>query len=111
MIDKTERDGKVGVLVSPGFGAGWSTWMDDEHAKVLMFSPKIIELVEADKRDEITEDLCKELLGLPNKSYVCTLGTHDLEVHWVDTGEAFEITEYDGSECLNIISQGDYNTA
>ena len=25
-IEKVVRDGKVAVLVSPGYGAGWSTW-------------------------------------------------------------------------------------
>lgn len=32
-MKKLIRDGKVAVLVSPGFGAGWSTWNgDDEDA-------------------------------------------------------------------------------
>ena len=29
MSDKVIRDGKVAVIISPGFGAGWSTWADD----------------------------------------------------------------------------------
>jgi len=30
-MTKYIRDGKVAVLYSPGFGAGWSTWNDDEY--------------------------------------------------------------------------------
>ena len=44
-IKKVEKDGKIAVLVSGGFGAGWSTWMDDEHAKVLLYHHEIVDLV------------------------------------------------------------------
>ncbi len=29
MIQKLSQDGKVAVLYSPGFGAGWYTWNTD----------------------------------------------------------------------------------
>lgn len=45
------RDGKVAVLVSPGYGAGWSTWAAGEE---VMFCPEIVAAVEAKKTlDEI----------------------------------------------------------
>src|SRR6478609_2455061 len=31
---KVIRDGMVAVIVSPGFGAGWSTWADDAESAV-----------------------------------------------------------------------------
>ena len=55
-MKKEVRDGKVAVLVSPSFGAGWYTWHGIEE---LIFHPKIVELVEQDNRHEITEELCK----------------------------------------------------
>jgi hypothetical protein len=33
-MQKVERDGMVGVLVSLGLGAGWSTW-NEEHSETL----------------------------------------------------------------------------
>lgn len=110
-MEKVKRNGKVAVLYSPGFGAGWSTWMGDDHAAVLLYHPKIVQLVEENKRDEITNDLCKEILGLPAEDYVCTLGSMDLEIKWVEEGCRFEINDYDGSESIHIIGDRSYNVA
>ena len=30
-MNKVRKGGKVAVLYSPGFGAGWSTWASDEY--------------------------------------------------------------------------------
>ena len=112
-IQKVERDGKVAVLVSGGFGAGWSTWMDEEHAAVLLYHPKIVELVEQKRTHEITQDICKDILGILDKenSYVCVLGASNLRVEWIEKGSLFEIEEYDGSETLHIIGSRNYNIA
>ena len=47
-MDKVVRDGKVAVLISQGFGAGWYSWNSNEQ---LLFSPKIVEMVEQGKAD------------------------------------------------------------
>jgi len=69
------RDGKVGVLVSGGFGAGFSTW--NELPKEAVFHPTLIEMVENKRHSEITKELVKEFdtnteitttLGLTNNS-------------------------------------------
>lgn len=36
-MEKYEKDGKIAVLVSSGFGAGWSSW-NGSHAKQLAIS-------------------------------------------------------------------------
>lgn len=92
-IRKVERNGKVGVLISHGYGAGWSTWGDVEQA---LFSPEIIELVENNKFDEITDELCRKLFG----DYFYTGGRDGLKVHWLDKGTCFMVEEYDGAESL-----------
>lgn len=96
-MGKVIRNGKVAVLYSPGYGAGWYTW---HHHKELLFNERIVELVEADKREEITEELCREILGLPGSDYVCTLGAHKLKIEWIDEGSPFKIDEHDGSESI-----------
>lgn len=100
-MEKVIRDGKVAVLVSPGFGAGWYSW--NSH-KELLFHPKLIEMVEAKRNAEIDEDWIKENLGL---EHVYTGGAGDLEIQWVPQGTAFKIDEYDGSESLETMEHLD----
>ena len=97
---KVKRDGKVAVLVSPGYGAGWSTW-NTEYAEQLIFNPKLVELVEAGRQAEITNDLVKELLNLTEDESVYVGGASDLQIEWIPEGTVFWIDEYDGSESLH----------
>jgi len=99
-MEKVIKDGKVAVLVSHGFGAGWYSW---HSKKELLFHPTLIEMVENGNREEITEDLCKKLLGVNDDEYICVLGVDGLNVHWIDEGTAFQIDEYDGAESLTTI--------
>ena len=100
-MEKVIRDGKVAVLVSPGFGAGWYTW--NSH-KELLFHPKLVALVEAGKQSEIDQDWVKNELGINN---VYCGGASDLEIVWLPEGTAFEIDEYDGSELLKTMEHLD----
>jgi hypothetical protein len=98
-MDKLERDGKVAVLVSSGFGAGWSTWNCD--AEGAAFNKRIalavlgesgetpIQAAEAEYPDAYHGGIC------------------DLEVAWVTKGDRFEINEYDGSESLRVFGPDD----
>jgi hypothetical protein len=101
-MKKVVRDGKVAVLYSPGFGAGWSTW---GAPKELVFDPEIVALVESNKRDKI--DSLVEARGLD----FYTGGADDLAIRWLPEGTAFRITEYDGSESIEVIGEIDYLTA
>ena len=94
-MEKVIRDGKVAVLVSHGFGAGWYSWHGKEE---LLYNPEIVKLVEEDKREEITEELCKKLLNTDD--YICDLGAEGLSIHWLPQGTNFIIDEYDGAESL-----------
>ena len=97
-MEKVIRDGKVAVLVSGGFGAGWYSW-NSSH-KELLFHPKLVALVEAGKQSEITSEWLTEELGLPD---IYCGGARDLEIEWLPEGTAFEIEEYDGSESLRTM--------
>jgi hypothetical protein len=57
--EKIEKDGKVAVAVSPGFGAGWTTWNS-----LSPFEPKVIEMIEKGKQNEITNAWCASELEL-----------------------------------------------
>ena len=98
-MEKVIRDGKVAVLYSPGYGAGWYTWNNDNY-KQLIFQPTLVKMVEEGKQEEITEELCQNLLGLSDGDYVCDLGVSDLEIKWVKEGTPFYICENDGHEYI-----------
>jgi hypothetical protein len=94
------RDGKVAVLVSPGFGAGWSTWCygdDPQERAWLLFAPELVEAVldgDTGKAAELAE------AHFDGDFY--TGGASDLQVYWVDPGVPFLVDEYDGSESLRF---------
>lgn len=101
------------VLVSPGFGAGWSTWASKKKKEIAEYQP-IIEFIEnggdvselentmarSFKLDEVSLDhplvtQMKEDLGL---DYFYTGGAADLEIQEVDG--PYRIDEYDGYESV-----------
>ena len=93
-MEKVIRDGKVAVLYSPGFGAGWYSW-NTEHPEIL-FHPKIVEMVEQNKTKELDDEWLKENLGIE----VYTGGARNLKIQWLPEGTHFDIHEYDGSESI-----------
>jgi hypothetical protein len=101
-MEKVIRDGKVAVLVSPGFGAGWYSW--NSH-KELLYHPKIVAMVEANRQSEIDEEWMQKEIGIPN---VYCGGASDLRIEWMPEGTPFKIDEYDGSE--SIITQDDFDS-
>ena len=96
-MKKVIRNGKVAILISPGFGAGWSTWNNYTFKETLLFHPKLIEMVENGNRNNITERWMKKNLSLNN---IYCGGTEQLKIEWLPIGTTFEISEYDGSECI-----------
>ena len=94
-FEKVIRDGNVAVLYSPGYGAGWYSWNTDYPQ--CLFHPKIVELVESDKREEITAELCNKLF---KADYFCEIGASDLKIQWLPEGTNFNIDEYDGAESI-----------
>ena len=103
--NKVIRDGKVAILISHGFGAGWYTW-NTEFPDCLT-NPRLVDLVAkleiarsakqgVPQIEQEIETLAKELYG----EGFYTGGVDDLTIHWVPEGTAFEVTEYDGAEGL-----------
>jgi hypothetical protein len=105
-MDKVIRDGKVAVLISHGYGAGWSTWTDE--IETYLFHPKLVQMVEERRHSEITPEWMEKELGL-DVSY--TGGTDGLEIEWVPVGTKFVIHEYDGAETLITIDEMNWMVA
>jgi hypothetical protein len=97
-----KKDGKTAVLVSPGFGAGFSTW--NKPGMAVDF-----DLVEAflSGNMERFEYIVTEKYG--ENMYLG--GMDNLEVEWVDGGKKFRIEEYDGNESVEVFNKEAWFTA
>lgn len=96
------------ILISPGYGAGWSTWNDGKIREYMLTYQPIIDFLESGGKFSYEE--CHEkgkihpLLVLLqtdvklkfDEDHVCILGAVDLIVETVDA--PFRIREYDGAE-------------
>lgn len=88
-MDYVLRDGRVAVLVSPGFGAGWWTWNSEFDA--CLYHPEIVALVEAldardadrQEREDVITPVAKRLFG--DNFYAG--GADDLKIEWVPANE------------------------
>jgi len=107
-VARVIKKGKVAVVCSPGFGAGWSTW-NREYAEILLFHPKIVAKVLAKKNTDITEEwMIAE--GLLPEGACPYLSTKNLVVAWLPVGTQFQVTEYDGSEKIETRDGVDWFT-
>ena len=101
-MNKVIRDGKVGVLISPGYGAGFYTWGAPEEA---VFDPILIELIEECK--------IQQAIDYVTTTYpdVYTGGVQQLVIEWIPQGSKFIIDEYDGSESIQLLEETLWITA
>jgi len=93
-MEKVIRDGKVAILISHGYGAGWYTWNTDYQE--LLFNPKLVKMVEDGRAKEIDKDWVKENLGIS----IYAGGAEGLSIYWLPIGTCFKVEEYDGAESL-----------
>lgn len=93
MVEKyyNEND-ELGVLISVGWGAGWSTWNNEELAYDKRIIEKWLEKVSADEMCEYVESLgyARPYMG----------GYDDLRLRFIPRGTMFCIHEYDGAESI-----------
>ena len=93
------------VLISPGYGCGWSTWNSPEMA----FDERIIRAFECGISKDDMRDLCVEcgyvnIYGDP--PYMG--GFDDLKIKEVPSGTWFKIAEHDGSEYIITFDEADW---
>lgn len=109
------------ILYAPGWGSGWSSWMDSDMKEfACTFQPLIDALdrgedVSKGTRDYSSPPIKLENLhpamaefireynkrrGKPEDNYVCLLGAEDLRVYTCDDNVKVRIEEYDGNESV-----------
>lgn len=98
-FEKYENEnGQIAVLVSGGYGAGWSTW--NLPRDFLAMDKGLVELKLKEASAAEAEAYCQSK-GVKG---VCTGGWSQVRIEWLAEGTAFTIEEYDGSESLRLIS-------
>jgi len=116
MVDKyINKNGDVAVLISPDYGAGWSTW-NSEYAEDMLFDKDIVKIIVDNPIRNIdnyrlrSEDLDQvEEIAKVKYSGAYLGGLRDaLEIEWLKPGTDFMVHEYDGSE--TIMTQEDIET-
>ncbi len=95
-MEKLVKDGMVAVLVSRGYGAGWSTWMSDYPE--CLFDPVLAQMI-IDGADEM------EIATVAQKRYPDAYlgGLAGLDVEWLPVGTKFRVDEYDGAESIEYL--------
>ena len=103
-VEKFIRDGKVAVIYSPGYGAGWSTWNKKAQESFMFDKNLVIAVLDGD--DEKIKKIAIEILP---DAYISEREIAEgLRVAWLEQGEKFFIKEYDGSE--SIVLMKDFKT-
>ena len=101
-MNKVVKDGKVAVLISDDWGAGFYSWGAPLEA---IFDPALIDMIENTQIQDAIEYVEKTYPG------TYTGGIEDLTVRWITEGTKFLIMEYDGNESLMFLDHEDWITA
>ncbi len=100
------RDGKVAVLYAPSHGAGWFTW---HNVSELLRDPEVVHLVECREKgaEEEKTYFTDKIVNYCESTYGshCYFGAEDLTIEWIELGDKFRITEYDGAETIEYLTQ------
>ena len=104
---KYYKDDTVAVLVSIGYGAGWSSWAHTkEQRELAMFDPEIVQwILDGKPENHLTDDLTRGpyFTKKYGDTYFYDGGFFGLVIEWVKVGTKFRITEYDGYEDIQTM--------
>lgn len=96
------------VIVSYGYGAGWSTWHsgNKDTQKIMAEWPPLVEAIEAEFQGNWVShpafmSLCDHIDAVPY-----TGGLHTAVIVEIPDGERYFIEEYDGAESL--VTESDF---
>lgn len=104
-MEKVIKDGKVAVLYSPGYGAGWYTWSGPRD-QTMLFDPALVNMVLNEAPYSEMEEYAKE--RWPDE-YLGGLGR--ITVEWLKEGTLFRVEEYDGYESVHTNETYDWIVA
>jgi hypothetical protein len=85
------------ILISSGYGAGWSTWADDSVQEFMLKDPTLIAMAERKASRQEVNDYVES--QCPDDT-IFTGGWCGIEVVEVPAGTLFRVNEYDGYESI-----------
>lgn len=85
------------VAISPGYGAGWSTWNDISPLNPLA---NLILLTMINKGDADEFRTLYERVNGDGSAEELYLSLDDVVIEWVPVDKQFRVTEYDGYESI-----------
>lgn len=91
----------VGILVSHGYGAGWSSWNDVD--------PTNKEIIESFERGDSDEEKIKIAERIYPDAYHG--GLLQCKVHYVEKGAMYRIKECDGNESIEFNYDSSWSVA
>lgn len=96
MIEKyTREDGKVAVLYTGSYGAGWYSWNTGNPE--LLFDKDIVQALLKEDRNAVIK------IAAEKYPEMYTGGSGNLCIEWLDPGCCFDITCFDGKEEIQIL--------
>lgn len=97
-VELMVEDGAVALLISHGWGAGWSTWNDPR----LAYDKRVIEYFDSHPPKLSNKELDEALNFIEGLGYrdVYMGGYNKIVKEYVKVGESFRIDEYDGNETI-----------
>jgi hypothetical protein len=99
-------DGKIEILISDGFGAGWSTW-DLNNGISIAVDKRIIDFFKAHGCNYPINKVTEFMESIGYGRMYCG-GWKKLRVTTVEKGMPFMISEYDGAESLYRVGREDF---
>jgi hypothetical protein len=97
-MQKLIRNGCVGIIYSPGHGAGWYSGNIDQPE--ILFDPALIDFIEKQEWAKF-----REYMVLKYPSVYVSERNLDLEIEWLPEGTEFRVEEYDGAEGIVLKHQ------
>lgn len=111
-VEKLVSNDRVAVLFSPGWGAGWSTWCnEDSNRKRMMFDPAMAKCIvrytariKVSASDTFYAEMHEELERIAEERYPGEYlgGLEALRIAWIPRGVQFRINEFDGNEQVEV---------
>lgn len=105
------NNGKVAILYSPGYGAGWYSWNQQYGEKILkdtrIIKYRFAKILYWSDYPEYNDFM--RYIGFENPPY--SGGFTNIEICFIPQGKMFRINEYDGSESIEIFNTESYFTA
>ena len=101
---------EVAVLISPGYGSGWSTDNDnDELENFLLFDKTLVDAKLVGHNQEWMQSFLDKLFEGEDAPFAN--GWDQVVIEWIPVGTQFMINCYDGHEYIVVYNPAHYITA